>query len=425
MLPLCNEIIPDLRIQNCNKTLQSKLSSKFQSTGSGNTRLLSHTSSTKDIRELTPSTDVPTLIPCDSVRVGIDYFRFLTKHDHCLTPEKFRLIYQYLFPSSEPIVEKFSEEPQYSIGKGMKKYCTHIASLHGCNLYYTELDHGNIEFVVDLSGEYLSRFALSELLEINSFFRQFESVKCSRFDISIDIPRAYQLDVLDLRVAYSNGDFYGFKKANITSKLDGTEATIYLGSRESSQYIRIYDMVKKHCMDAQRYEIEYKRKLADFYSHYLYQLFPNRGVYAVSQSERTGQDWRNHLESTEQYELRISRELAGFALGAVGFVDRSYKDSHTKIDELPKLPFWDRFLSEINQGIAIKPVRIPIVPKSLQKSLDWLTRQVSKLLLVLKKGMGFKNFKVFLDALLLHSEDKITKKDRAIIDFLKQQYAAS
>jgi hypothetical protein len=39
--------------------------------------------------------------------------------------------------------------------------------------------------------------------------------------------------------------------------------------------------------------------------------------------------------------------------------------------------------------------------------------------------MGFKNFKVFLDALLVHSEDKITKKDRAIIDLLKQQYATA
>ena len=68
---------------------------------------------------------------------------------------------------------------------------------------------------------------------------------------------------------------------------------------------------------------------------------------------------------------------------------------------------------------------IPAVPKTLQKSLDWLTRQVSKLLLVLKKSMGFKNFKIFLDALLLHSEDKITKKDRAIIDLLKQQYATA
>jgi hypothetical protein len=349
----------------------------------------------------------------------------LTKHDHCLDPENFRLIYQYLFPPSEPIVENFSEEPKYSIGKGVKKYCTHISSLHGCNLYYTELDHGNIEFLLDLSGEYLSRFSLSELLEVNSFFRQFYSVKCSRFDISIDVPRPYQLDVVDLEVAYCNGNFYGFKQAKKIAALDGSDATIYLGSRESSQYIRIYDMAKKHCMDAQRYEIEYKRNHAEFYSHYLYQLFPNRGVYAQSQSERTGCDWRNHLESNEQYELRISRELAGFALGAIGFVDRSDKDSHTKIEELPILPFWNKFVSEINQGIAIKPIPIPAIPKTLQKSLDWLARQVSKLLLVLKKGMGFKNFKVFLDALLLHSEDKITKKDRAIIDLLKQQYATA
>ena len=80
--------------------------------------------------------------------------------------------------------------------------------------------------------------------------------------------------------------------------------------------------------------------------------------------------------------------------------------------------------------VAISPAwysipSIPAVSKTLQKSLDWLARQVSKLLLVLKKGMGFKNFKVFLDALLLHSEDKITKKDRAIIDLLKQQYATA
>ena len=416
------------RYSSCKKS-SDKVSSKFQSTGYGNTRLVPRTS-TGDVSELFPiSTDIPDkLTPCDSVRVGIDYLRFLTIREQFVTPEEFRQIYQYLFPESEPIFQYHSDEPKYSIGKGIKKYCTYITTLHGCRLYFTEIeedDYACIEFLVDLSGEYLSRFSLSEILEINVFFRQFGSVKSSRFDISIDVPRRYQLDVVDLQMAYCNGDFAGFKKAHITSKLDGKDSTVYLGSRETTHFVRIYDMAVKHCMDAQRYEVEYKRQLANAYSYYFYCQFLDRGSYAISRSEKTGQDWRNCLESTEQYELRISRELAGFALGCVSFVDRSDLDHHTKIDQLPKLPFWDKFLSAINQGIAIKPIVAPAIPRTIATTLDWLARQVSKTLLVLKQGLGIKNFKTYLDSLFSYSQDRITRKDKAIIEFLNQQYVSS
>lgn len=429
MLTDSNTKSADFRYNSC-KRLSDKVSSKFQSTGYGNTRLIPRTSS-GDVAELFPTrTDVPLgLTPCDSVRVGIDYFRFLTIRGQFVTPDEFRRIYQYLFPESEPISQHYSEEPRFAVGKGLKKYCTYITTLHGCRLYFTELEnednHVCVEFLVDLSGEYLSRFSLSELLEINSFFRQFGSVKCSRFDISIDVPRVYQLDVVDLQTAYSNGNYAGFRKAHINSKLDGKDSTVYLGSRETTHFIRIYDMAVKHCMDAQRYEVEYKRKLANAYSYYFYCQFSDRGSYAIFQSERTGQDWLNCRESTEQYELRISRELAGIALGCVSFIDRSDSNHHTKIDELPKLPFWDKFLSAINQGIAIKPIRIPVVPKTIEKTLDWLARQVSKTLLVLKQGLGTLNFKTYLEALLSYSEDRVTQKDKAIIDLLRQQYATA
>jgi Replication initiation factor len=122
------------------------------------------------------------------------------------------------------------------------------------------------KYLIDLNGSTLSGIELRTVLTLLSWAQYEDSFQGNRIDIALDFPlqsprlsmHSWELFVLDnLLIGYRSAR----RISNFGHNRPGT--TVYLGSRESERFVRIYDK-NIDGVDFDRLEIEFKRFRASF-----------------------------------------------------------------------------------------------------------------------------------------------------------------
>lgn len=208
---------------------------------------------------------------------------------------------------------------------------------------------------------------------------------CSRIDLAVDdYDRA--LDFRQILDAIELGEVVGFQKSKYIESYGGVEAgkTIYLGTRRSNKYGRIYDRLgvtkgKENCI---RFEVEYKRGMA-------------RSVFT---------DYIKAERST------VLDKLGGIIKTAFGFAHKKDKN----LDRAVVKEWWAVFCQRI--GGCPNKIRVKPEKKSIEKSLHWVKKSVSKTLLKIVGCIGIEGLHNVLNVFIAQKIDQLREVDKAHIN---------
>lgn len=346
--------------------------------------------------------------------VGVDYLRYKKEG---FTFQDFSLLLDLVFPAADYALVVGS----FALGKGTRRYSNKYANLQGVQLLFDFVDNPNfdsnscvigeekqdeqlVDFVIDYPGCYLESLGLFKVFMLNIYMIGYD-LKCLRFDVAQTVSSSIALCSQDIKTAYKQGNYTGFKEASQISKLDDSEETIYLGSRESSRYIRIYDTLKKHGYEGQRFEVEYKR------------------LKAYTISKKFTEIRMDGNESREQFINRLAKELQSIILAEIDFIDKSVQYSNGSLNNCPRLIWWQDYINNV-KGIIGKKIKEVRTPRDIQRTLDWLHRQVSKTLYVFNRGFGT-DFDLFIEDLFKNTERRLTEWDKLCISNIQANTFAS
>lgn len=254
---------------------------------------------------------------------------------------------------------------------------------------------------VNISIEYMFRFSgkFFEMLSIPQQ-RNFLSVwRCtltnvSRIDTAIDDPTFTIIPFDEMLQACQDKNFSGFRTwhpiLDYQFEVDEDKPgrypahTLYLGSRKSSEFTRIYN----HDNQCLRLETELK-KLSGYAA---YKLLDNPDL--------TDSEWQ--------------KLVAEIAIGGIQFINRTAPSGiqEKNIDRCELLPFWSDFLSLIGE-----PLRLPRPNPSvaLSSTFNWVTRQVSGFLGAAYTAYGKDKFIKYLES---EFERHILKPSRSFLGYI-------
>jgi DNA relaxase NicK len=169
----------------------------------------------------------------------------------------------------------------------------------------------------------------------------------------------------DIKAAWQKGQHSGFRElSEYSSGSDWRvppEETMYVGSRQSSSFLRIYDKG-----DRTRLERQTGRDIADT---------------VLCDLLRVHEEFRRELPLVE-YDRVLGAAIVSHLTNGIDFLDRKDKN----LSRGQRCPFWSEFLAWLKEP-QFKVVRHAVIPM-LEKTMQWLDRQVSKTLSVVKDILG-------------------------------------
>lgn len=192
-------------------------------------------------------------------------------------------------------------------------------------------------------------------------------LRCSRLDLYLDDWTGRLADVRDrIRDAYAQGQHSGFRKMPEfidRPTWDATpKVTLYLGSRESTSFVRIYDKDEGRV----RWERQLGRDVADTVLAHLLNVH------------------EEHRRKTPlpDYDLFVGHAIRSHLTNGIKFLERKDKN----LDRANICSFWAEFLGWLG-SLQLRVTR-SMVPPTLERTLAWLDRQVSKSLSMVKDIFG-------------------------------------
>jgi DNA relaxase NicK len=157
------------------------------------------------------------------------------------------------------------------------------------------------------------------------------------------------------------GNFAGFKSWRVVYGSDGGK-TIYLGSPQSDEQVRIYD--KEIESKGQIKSIRMERVLKD------------------ERAEQAFDDWMNI--SPDEYETTGSMFCISAAIGKTKFINRTGWAHEKNLDRIPLLPWWEKWTKDIVPTGYSKPKLI----RALEKANHWVDEQVMRTIAMIKRVYG-------------------------------------
>lgn len=306
---------------------------------------------------------------------------------------------------------EIEEDKHFSFGRGSRVFANRMIQPSGIKILYNLVpfqDTGEIfyDVAIDIGGRHLSATDNYTIWQLAIALSEPQySLKCSRFDIAID--DYHNLDLIaDVQQATLQGNVTGFRKyrhyqeGNVGEPCDGE--TFYLGSRQSGRCVRVYNAKKKHDINAIRWEQENKRE----YAQNIFEFFCLVG--------REYRDpYQENWEKTDKEVAQILGQwLGSVAIGHINFVDRTNEKQNGETHDLPKLPFWQDLINRV--GSQLKTTIYAPKP-TMQKTIDWLHRQCSKGIAMLKILRGSKAFYSEINQLVSEGEKRITTYDQLLV----------
>ena len=302
-----------------------------------------------------------------------------------MSPERFSSVISFL---SELFPDFYFSEGSFSISRGVPSCTFKLQSFCGVTLIFNRDDHGNASNLwIDFSGTFFSEFYLSSALVIlKKIYHYFGRV--SRLDSAITF-FSPSFSILDFNECIHSDKYSGFAKSHYHESRDSCSSpfsrTLNLGSRESPRYTRVYDTFYKHGYEGIRLETEHKRRFA---SH----LF---GVICDSAS----------ISEIEGILINATLNHLNFHLYAI-------KDTRKKI-EGDLAPFWEEIKKQCI-GDWSSPTIIS-EPPSIERTIQWIKRQVSKSLTLIRQCFSRSDYADFLTHLYEQGSQRISNRDKALI----------
>ena len=327
---------------------------------------------------------------CEGLEVGIDYFTGT----------------QWLQPGTKvedtikPWMELLNDEPiwEYNQGHYMGKQWHHKGrSVKGMKWWWTDPEEnaGKVHMRVSLSGQVMAQIGIREFYEFSKNVLIPQDFKVTRIDIAID-DFDKSIDEGDIRAAAEAGNFCGVKRISPfrTHIDDGSVQgfTWYIGSRGSDKYARFYDKNVESNGEIDSYRLE--GQFEDEVGH---------GV------------WVQWLGIPDDEFAEVSpRYLSGSVLGIVDFVERNDDDARRRSGRKygERLSWWASFIDAC--GGYIKHAR-PKADTTLEKSKQWIEKQVFGRMAELQKAMGVLDFRRWCEENMMQKIAEFTKEQKARI----------
>ncbi len=257
------------------------------------------------------------------------------------------------------------------------------------------LDNPSINYLFRFSGSFFSMLTIKQTREFLTVWSD-TITSSSRMDIAIDDPTFTIIPFDEMLQSCLDGNFAGFNnydpridyayKSETAKPGEYPSHTLYLGSRNSSEFTRIYNH-KNKCL---RLEKELKGKVAMTC-------------------------YNNLINATHLTDIEWAKLLMQYAIGSIKFIDRTSpsggKQSH--VDRCPPLAFWADFLSIIDT----EPVRLPRPNPNiaLSATFNWITRQVSSFLGAAYVAYGKDKFIKYLES---EFDRHITKPSLSFLGYI-------
>lgn len=257
---------------------------------------------------------------------------------------------------------------------------------------WNEMETGKIQCWFSLGSQVISRSSnYQELLELIRDLRTIMSARFTRVDVALD-DYTKSLDPMLMLEAVKHRNYAGFQSFDPRFPLKNGEYagfTLYFGSRESDKLTRYYDkdVESKGLIKAYRLETEFRRGCADSMVGLMLQV-PN--------------------DAAMQSQL-----LSGAVLGSIDFLDRQRPNGgiEENLSRCQRLDWWQEFIDRIGSRIKLTS---PPRKRALQRSLDWIDRQVSPTIALLKELFGA-GFYTYLDQKIEQGKDRLTAFQRKMI----------
>ena len=412
------------------------------------------------------------LIPQTIFETHLDYLRVRTE----LSPDRFEMLLHYIADPNE--IGVIMEQPWSPGGNSIyyENTITSVLSIRGGFTYDAEKNKTSV--MLDFSGEYFASKNNEDTWRLLRGLYHAYKCTCSRIDLAID---DYSMDAIPIDEMWKSteqGNNFGFrnfkhvyggkaldkKQKEARDKLvhDGIipipqfenhtiEPTWYFGSRNSGKMIRVYvhedltydDNGKPVLEKVLRYETEFKRA----YSHVVFLILISmedakeellkESVRANMSKDKTEEkkanknldvfiEVKNWLEKfyeglhlcDETREQKLSKLIGALAVSAIDFRDKSVRKDRSKasLKDTPRLSFWQNFIDKI--GISIK-IKTPQIKSSVQRTVAWMQRQVSKKMSVFRDGLGAVAFTSFMKELIDGGRNRQTGIDLKLTRYIK------
>lgn len=266
-----------------------------------------------------------------------------------------------------------------------KETYTYYPTDYGVSVGYTStLVDGIVKCRVTIPGQQLQRMDDWYVKHVCKKLHDDFGAKCTRIDLAVD-DYSRSLDFGMIQDAILAGNIAGFNKAKFIESYGGSDSgkTIYLGTRRSPKYGRIYDRMAmtngmENCI---RFEVEYKQGMA----------------LAIFQ---------DYIKADEDTGISL---LSGIIKSAFDFTIKKDKN----LSRATRLLWWESFLGRI-VGEIIKVV-LPKKNRSIERTLSWLRRSVSKSILIANEVLGGDLFDTLMEVWKTEARNRITDLDRIIV----------
>lgn len=277
----------------------------------------------------------------------------------------------------DPVSEKWAIEP-HGYTKGPHHFKILARTVEGIRVHFYDRDDGAIVYRLTLPGGWFASRTLRDSIRMFSGLYHAYKLRATRVDIAFDDYRR-SCSVGAMKKALKQKNYYGFINWTfIESSSQKGGWTLGLGSRNSTRYVRVYDALPLHGIDATRYELELKEKHAQTF----FEL-----VNGVARLDRGA--------SSDGRDSAYARNLAAFVFDGWGFAKRP-NDQH--LSRAKPIPWWRRFRNRIGESELV--LNIPKPERTLSRTFAWMDRQVAPTLSALADGLGARGFKRYISGLV-------------------------
>jgi hypothetical protein len=275
-----------------------------------------------------------------------------------------------------------------------RTWSNYIKSPSGLRLLWDDKPDGMVQILFDIPGTPLRRLENKDCWRMCLGFYHYYKLEASRFDVALDdYKRRITVEQLT-EIGYKDNYRLVETFKEVASKKRGKSGakTLYFGSRESEKLLRFYDAEKRHGLPCDRWEVELKRRhAAEAFKEFC--SLPS-GV------------------EPEEFKQILAVFLASLVTGAVDFVDAENAPEDERYDRLERLPFWQSLIDDCGGSLRLSPARSK---PTLQRTLEWIKRQVVCSLAVVRKGYGHQVFYKWLDSTLSDGEKRFNSYHKSVI----------
>ena len=327
-----------------------------------------------------------------------------------------------LFNENYEVSEKTFNRSFY---RGGVKFRDVIKNDIGVQMFVTPTgEDDEYRIILKLSGETMaSLFHRDDLLSVARFLYYLDELglTVSRYDNTISDPRK-KIDITTVIGAVLAKQYTGVRTHGVTmsgnTKNGITGVTVYLGSRQSDCFYRLYDEYTKHKTVANRLEQELKDskakqvvgQLVNYYADYI--LAIKKLDANMIQEDYVADEWMNYDDVIrKRFNNNIVDYLKSILLGGVRFINTEHRKANGSIKDCPSLPFWQEFIDYILGEKIPQKLQSRRTKPTVRDKGKWIYKSVKGSLGIIRKGLSSDDFLNFMRYLLMADKNKEYPKE--------------